>query len=241
MTACGLDHQGESVLGLGRRDRPTADPDRDLAGQALAGDPRPARGDGHGEEIRERSGMPLDPYFSAGKLAWLLEHDTTVQRRARRGHAPDRHRRLVPVRPARSRVRHRPLDRIADAARRRPTGTRRCSNCSACPRRAAGDRGHRWAISARFAIASWRPELAAAGALRRSAGGPRRSRTACGRASSRRRTGPACSCSPTPATSARTPPGGLLPTVAWQRRRPRRVGDRRRRVHRRGAARLAEP
>ena len=28
--------------------------------------------------MRERSGMPLDPYFSAGKLAWLLEHDEAV-------------------------------------------------------------------------------------------------------------------------------------------------------------------
>src|SRR5439155_5729 len=26
------------------------------------------------DEIRRRSGLPLDPYFSAGKLAWLLEH-----------------------------------------------------------------------------------------------------------------------------------------------------------------------
>ena len=33
---------------------------------------------GRAEEIRERSGMPLDPYFSAGKLAWLLEHDDAV-------------------------------------------------------------------------------------------------------------------------------------------------------------------
>ena len=31
-------------------------------------------------EVRERSGMPLDPYFSAGKLTWLLEHEPAVQR-----------------------------------------------------------------------------------------------------------------------------------------------------------------
>jgi glycerol kinase len=37
-------------------------------------------GAGRGEEIRERSTLPLDPYFSAGKLAWLLEHDEGVQR-----------------------------------------------------------------------------------------------------------------------------------------------------------------
>jgi glycerol kinase len=35
---------------------------------------------GDGEEVARLSGMPLDPYFSAGKLAWLLEHDGDVQR-----------------------------------------------------------------------------------------------------------------------------------------------------------------
>ena len=30
-------------------------------------------------DIRERSGLPLDPYYSAGKLAWLLEHNDKVR------------------------------------------------------------------------------------------------------------------------------------------------------------------
>jgi len=30
--------------------------------------------------VQERSGLPLDPYFSAGKLAWLLEHSDDVGR-----------------------------------------------------------------------------------------------------------------------------------------------------------------
>ncbi len=34
--------------------------------------------DGRADAVRERSGMPLDPYFSAGKLTWLLEHDGSV-------------------------------------------------------------------------------------------------------------------------------------------------------------------
>jgi len=34
--------------------------------------------DGRAESVRGRSGMPLDPYFSAGKLTWLLEHDEAV-------------------------------------------------------------------------------------------------------------------------------------------------------------------
>ena len=32
------------------------------------------------DRILELSGLPLDPYFSAGKLAWLLEHDEAVAR-----------------------------------------------------------------------------------------------------------------------------------------------------------------
>ncbi len=34
---------------------------------------------GDGDRIVERSGLPLDPYFSAGKLAWLLANDDAVR------------------------------------------------------------------------------------------------------------------------------------------------------------------
>ena len=40
---------------------------------------------GRAEEIRALSGLPLDPYFSAGKLAWLLENDRAVARASERG------------------------------------------------------------------------------------------------------------------------------------------------------------
>jgi glycerol kinase len=79
VTACGLDHQGESVLAW------DADTGRPLTPIVTWQDKRSQtvldrlEASGHGEEIRERSGMPLDPYFSAGKLAWLLEHDVAVQ------------------------------------------------------------------------------------------------------------------------------------------------------------------
>jgi len=36
--------------------------------------------EGQADRVRELSGLPLDPYFSAGKLAWLLEHDDAVAR-----------------------------------------------------------------------------------------------------------------------------------------------------------------
>src|SRR4051795_6431324 len=78
--ACGLDHQGESVLAW---DAETGTP---LTPVVTWQDKRSQEvldrleAEGRADEIRERSGMPLDPYFSAGKLAWLLEHDDEVAR-----------------------------------------------------------------------------------------------------------------------------------------------------------------
>jgi glycerol kinase len=80
ITACGLDHQGESVLAW------EAESGRALTPIVTWQDKRSQEildrleAQGADEEIRRRSGMPLDPYFSAGKLAWLLEHDRGVQR-----------------------------------------------------------------------------------------------------------------------------------------------------------------
>ena len=105
VVACGLDHQGESVLAWDAETGRAAHAGRDVAGQALAGGPRPARGRrARPSGSRSCSGMPLDPYFSAGKLAWLLEHDEAVAARARRRHAAAGHGRLVPLRPARRRA-----------------------------------------------------------------------------------------------------------------------------------------
>ncbi len=78
VTACGLDHQGESVLAW---DAETGSP---LTPIVTWQDKRSQEvldrldAEGRAEEIRKRSGMPLDPYFSAGKLTWLLENDDTV-------------------------------------------------------------------------------------------------------------------------------------------------------------------
>ena len=77
---CGLDHQGESVLAW------DAETGRPLTPIVTWQDKRSQEildrleRSGRGEEVRKRSGMPLDPYFSAGKLAWLLEHDENVGR-----------------------------------------------------------------------------------------------------------------------------------------------------------------
>ena len=63
---------------MGRGERLAAVAERRVAGQALEGGAR-AHGATSEEEIRARSGLPFDPYFSAGKLAWMLEHDGAVQ------------------------------------------------------------------------------------------------------------------------------------------------------------------
>jgi glycerol kinase len=77
VVACGLDHQGESVLAWDAETGTPLSPivvwqdkrSREVL-DALA-DPA---------AVQERSGMPLDPYFSAGKLAWLLERSEEVGR-----------------------------------------------------------------------------------------------------------------------------------------------------------------
>ncbi|MBN1530003.1 MAG: hypothetical protein JW895_13145 [Thermoleophilaceae bacterium] len=80
VVACGLDHQGESVLAW---DAESGDP---LTPIVTWQDKRSQEvldrleADGGDAEVREVSGMPLDPYFSAGKLSWLLEHEPAVQR-----------------------------------------------------------------------------------------------------------------------------------------------------------------
>src|SRR3954452_25536588 len=73
VVSCGLDHQGESVLAWDAESGAPLSPIvvwQDKRSQEVLNRLAP---DEH--EIRARSGLPLDPYFSAGKLAWLLEHD----------------------------------------------------------------------------------------------------------------------------------------------------------------------
>src|SRR5215208_4255518 len=85
VAACGLDHQGESVLAwdaeTGRALTPIVTWQDKRSQEAL--DRLEATGDA--EEVKKRSGMPLDPYFSAAKLTWLLEHDDAVRDARERG------------------------------------------------------------------------------------------------------------------------------------------------------------
>ncbi len=85
--ACGLDHQGESILAW------DAESGRPLTPVVTWQDKRSQEilerleADGLADQVVERSGMPLDPYFSAGKIAWLLEHDATVAEQVAAGTA----------------------------------------------------------------------------------------------------------------------------------------------------------
>src|SRR5215207_5216144 len=78
VVACGLDHQGESVLAW---DSETGKP---LSPIVVWQDKRSQEVLDHlgerEEEVQKRSGLPFDPYFSAAKLAWLLENDDAVRK-----------------------------------------------------------------------------------------------------------------------------------------------------------------
>src|SRR4029079_11941326 len=78
VVACGLDHQGESVLAWDAETGAPLSPivvwqdkrSQEVLDRLAADEP----------EIQARSGFPFDPYFSAAKLAWLLERNHGVQR-----------------------------------------------------------------------------------------------------------------------------------------------------------------
>jgi glycerol kinase len=78
----GLDHQGESVLAWDAGSTRALTPVivwQDKRQQSLL-DEIAGTGAGGAARVVERSGLPLDPYFSAGKLAWLLDNDDGVRR-----------------------------------------------------------------------------------------------------------------------------------------------------------------
>src|SRR5918995_3443926 len=81
--ACGLDHQGESVLAWDKDSGKPLSPIvvwQDKRSQEILDELTD-----HEEEVRELSGLPFDPYFSAAKLAWLLRHNDDVMRAREEG------------------------------------------------------------------------------------------------------------------------------------------------------------
>jgi len=87
VTALGIANQRETVCVW---DRETGEPlhaaivwqDRRTAARCEA-----LRADGREPLVRERTGLVLDPYFSATKIEWLLEHVDGLRERARAGRA----------------------------------------------------------------------------------------------------------------------------------------------------------
>ncbi|ASK34677.1 glycerol kinase GlpK [Alloalcanivorax mobilis] len=85
LAAIGITNQRETTVLWDRR---TGEP---LARAIVWQDRRTAelcrrlKEDGHEERVRERTGLLLDPYFSATKLAWLLDHVDGARARADAG------------------------------------------------------------------------------------------------------------------------------------------------------------
>ena len=83
--AVAIANQGETVVAW---DRSTGTP---LCNALVWQDQRTAaaveqlRRDGHEAEVRARSGLPLDAYFSASKLRWMLDHVDGARALLRRG------------------------------------------------------------------------------------------------------------------------------------------------------------
>ena len=89
--------------------------------------------------VREKTGLVIDAYFSATKIAWLLDHVEGARARAEKGELCLRHDRLLPRERAHRRrgARDRRDQRVAHAAhepRPRRSGTRSSARLSACRR-----------------------------------------------------------------------------------------------------------
>jgi glycerol kinase len=78
IVACGLDHQGESVVAWDAETGEALSPNVVWQCKRSVGILARLAARGHGEEIQQLTGMPLDPYFSASKLTWLLEEVPAV-------------------------------------------------------------------------------------------------------------------------------------------------------------------
>ena len=78
VVACGLDHQGESVLAWDSETGKPLSPIvvwQDKRSQEILDELTEEE-----DEVKELSGLPFDPYFSAAKLAWLLKNNDDVKK-----------------------------------------------------------------------------------------------------------------------------------------------------------------
>ncbi len=178
------------------------------------------RAAGHEPLVRERTGLVLDPYFSATKIRWLLDNVPGLADRARAGGAVFGTVDSWLLFKLTGSPSDRSLERGAHAAvrhRRADTGIPSCSSCSTFPRAPCPRSGRAPACSRRPCPACSAPT---ARPLRASSVTSRRrcsARPACSPASARTRTAPARSCLLNTGATPPAPAPGLLSTVAWSR------------------------
>jgi|TARA_B110000263_G_scaffold245335_1_gene254750 glycerol kinase len=72
--ALGIDNQGESCLAWDRKTGKPISPVIVWQDNRTTNVTEKLKVEGHGDLIKKLSGLPLDPYFSASKLAWILEN-----------------------------------------------------------------------------------------------------------------------------------------------------------------------
>ena len=190
-----------------------------------------------------RTGLVLDPYFSATKLEWLLRHVPGLRARARRGELAfgtvDSW--LLWKLTGGARARHRSHQRLAHAALRHRApalGRRAARGASACRRAVLPEvRAVERRRSARTRGAGSLPDGDSDRRHRRRPAG-RAVRAGLRRAPASRRTptAPAASCCSTPASGAVASRAGLLTTIACGAARRAGLRARGQRVHRRRGA-----
>ncbi|KAA3633508.1 MAG: glycerol kinase [Proteobacteria bacterium] len=85
VTAVGMDNQGESCLAWDAETKRAVCPVIVWQDNRTQGAIERLRREGAGEIVLEKAGLPLDSYFSASKLAWILENVPEARDLRRRG------------------------------------------------------------------------------------------------------------------------------------------------------------
>jgi glycerol kinase len=85
ITAAGIDNQGETVVAWDAESGAPLAPAVSWQCNRSVEIVNRLHCAGHEPEVRQRSGLRLDPYFSAGKMTWLLEHVPAVADARARG------------------------------------------------------------------------------------------------------------------------------------------------------------
>jgi glycerol kinase len=85
VAAAGIANQRETIVLWDRQTGQAVAPAIVWQDRRTAGHCAELREAGHEPEITKRTGLLVDPYFSATKLRWLLESDRRLRRRAQRG------------------------------------------------------------------------------------------------------------------------------------------------------------